>query len=102
MSVPVEVGVSYESDLKKVERVTLEVAAHLQKTSAAAVPTFAPAVRFHTLGELGIKLTVVLRAKDVTEQSALKHDFIKLLHECYHKEGIEIPFPQRPLQMQPK
>jgi len=101
MSVCVEGGVAYNSELNKVERVTLETATQIQKTFAGAVPTFTPLFRFHTFADSSINFTVVLRAKEYAEQFPLKHEFIKLLHERFAKEDIEIPFPQRTVHMVP-
>lgn len=99
MSVPVEVGVAYGTDLRAVEKVTLDAATEVQKNFLGAVPTFMPLVRFHTFGDSSINFTVVLRAKEVTDQFPLKSEFIKILHEHYNREGIEIPFPQRTVHL---
>ncbi|MFT3739056.1 MAG: mechanosensitive ion channel family protein [Breznakibacter sp.] len=93
VSVSVEVGVSYSSDLDKVERVALEVAREVQKTHGDAVKGWEPAVRFHTFDAYSINLTVGLRAKEFTSQFIVKSAFIKLLHKRFLQEGIDIPFP---------
>lgn len=93
MSVPVELGVHYNSDLDKVERVTCEVAKAVMKEVPGGVPAFEPFVRYHTFGEFSINLTVILRAKEFTDQYLIKHEFIKRLHERFGREGITIPYP---------
>lgn len=93
LSVPVEVGVSYTSDLEKVEKVTLEVAQSVIRSFPGAVKSWEPVVRFHTFGAYSINLTVVLRAQEYTFQYPLINEFVKALHQRYLAEGIEIPFP---------
>lgn len=95
MNVLVNVGVSYDSDLEKVERITLEVAKEVQREVEGAVPDFEPTLRFREFGDFSINLVVALRAKDAQSQYLLVHEFIKRLHRRYHQEGIKIPFPVR-------
>lgn len=99
MAVPVEVGVSYECNLDKVEKVTIEIAREVMREVPGGVPEFVPSIRYHTFGDYSIKFTVVLRAKEFVDQHLVKHEFLKKLHERYRKEGIEIPFPTRTIYM---
>ena len=91
----VQVGVSYGSDLAKVERVTVETAREVQRTVEGAVPEFEPFIRFHTFGDSSINFSVILRVKEFVGRYAVTHEFVKRLHRRYAAEGIEIPFPQR-------
>jgi len=93
MSVYVECGVAYESDLKKVEKVTIEVAREIQKTIPAASKDFEPFIRYHTFADSNIHFRVVLRVEEPTEKYLITHEFIKALKERYDKEGIEISWP---------
>ncbi len=95
MSVLVEVGVHYNSDLDKVERVTCEVAKEIMKEVPGGVPGFEPFIRFHTFADSSINFSVILRAKEFTDQYLIKHEFIKRLHKRYAKENINIPYPIR-------
>lgn len=95
MSVLVEVGVSYDSDLSQVERVTCEVAQEVMTAVTGGVPDHDPFIRYHTFGESSIDFSVILRAQEFTDQYLIKHEFIKRLHRRYRDEGIEIPFPIR-------
>ena len=95
--VPVEVSVHFRSDLPRVEAITHEVAVGVMKEVPGGVPAFEPVVRFHTLGDSGIGLTVALRAREVADQLTVKHEFIKRLVARYDKEGIVIPYPVRAL-----
>lgn len=98
-AVLVEVGVSYDADLDKVERLTSEVGQRVMREVEGGVPSFAPFVRFHTFGDSSIQFTVILRGRDYVSQYLLKHEFIKRLHQRYRAEGIEIPFPIRTVRL---
>ncbi len=93
MAVLVQVGVHYGSDLKHVEKVTVEVGREVMKEVAGGVPEFEPFIRYHTFADFRINFTVILRAKEFVDQYLIKHEFVKRLHERYSKEGIVIPFP---------
>jgi small-conductance mechanosensitive channel len=100
--VRVEVGVSYESDLRHVERVTVDVARGVMKGAHGGVPGFEPYVRFHTFADFSINFTVVMSAGEYFDQYRVKHEFVKKLHERYRTEGIVIPFPIRTVYMDQK
>ena len=95
MAALVQVGVAYESDLKKVEKVTIDVAKKIQKTIHGAVKNFEPFIRYHTFGDSNINFTVILRVEKFVDKYLVTHEFIKLLKERYDKEGIEISWPVR-------
>lgn len=99
MSVLVQVGVSYDSDLDKVEQVTVEVAKQVMNEVPGGVPEFEPFIRYHTFADFSINFSVILRVKEFIDQYPVKHEFIKRLHERYSKEGIEIPFPIRTVHL---
>jgi small-conductance mechanosensitive channel len=99
VSIYVEVGVHYDSDLEKVERVTLEVARELMRTHEAGVPEFEPLVRFHAFADSSINFTAVLRAREFRVTYPLRSAFIKRLQARFRDEGIIIPFPIRTLDL---
>ncbi|MCE9600315.1 MAG: mechanosensitive ion channel family protein [Spirochaetia bacterium] len=97
VSILVELGVAYGSQLDRVEKVCLEVAGSAldQMYKPGMFPDFMPLVRFHTFADSSIDFTVVLRVSNITDQYLLKSIFIKMLHERFKTEQIEIPFPIR-------
>lgn len=95
MSVVIQCGVAYTSELKKVEKVTIDVARKIQKTVPGAVKAFEPFIRYHTFGDSNINFSVILRIEDAVQKYAVTHEFIKALKERYDKEGIEISWPVR-------
>ncbi|MBC8521777.1 MAG: mechanosensitive ion channel family protein [Methanomicrobia archaeon] len=95
MSVVVQCGVAYESDLEKVERVTIDVAKQILETVPGAVKTFQPLVRFHTFGDSNINFSIILRVEEPATKYIVTHEFIKALKKRYDREGIEISWPVR-------
>jgi small-conductance mechanosensitive channel len=93
LAVLVEVGVHYESDLEKVERVTIEVARETLKAVPGSVTNFDPFIRYHAFADFSINFSVILRAQEFVDHFLIKHEFIKRLHKRYAQEGITIPYP---------
>jgi len=93
LSVLVSVGVSYDSDLEKVEEIVIEVAKEVMQTVPGGIPEYEPFVRYSSFGDFSINFSVIMRAKEYTDQFLIRHEFIKRLHKRFKKEGIEIPFP---------
>jgi small-conductance mechanosensitive channel len=95
LAVLVEVGVDYASDLRHVERVVMDVGGEVMREVPGGVPEFEPFIRYHTFGDSSINFTVILRAKEFTDQYLVKHEFVKRLHTRFCQERIVIPFPIR-------
>ncbi|MDI6787002.1 MAG: mechanosensitive ion channel family protein, partial [Planctomycetota bacterium] len=100
LSVTVEVGVHYDSDLEFVEKVTYAVAQEIQQNLDGAVKSFNPIIRYHTFDSSSINFTVIMRAEEVKAGYLLKHEFIKRLQQRYKKEGIVIPYPIRAINLE--
>lgn len=97
IAIGVSAGVHYDSDLERVERVTLEVAREVQTTVPGAVPSAEPSVRYQQFGDSSIQLQVGLRAVDFAGSHLVKHEFVKRLQARYRREGIVMPYPIRTL-----
>jgi len=95
MSVIIKCGVSYESDLKKVERVTIEVAKEIQRKVAGVVKGAEPFIRYNEFGDSNINFSVIFRAEKITDKYMITHEFIKALKERYDQEKIDISWPIR-------
>ncbi|MFJ1864765.1 mechanosensitive ion channel family protein [Streptomyces sp. NPDC088097] len=100
LSILVQVGVGYESDLEQVERVTLEVVDSVMADISGGVPDHEAAVRFHTFGDSRINFTVILGVGEFSDQYRIKHEFIKRLHQRYRAESISIPAPIHTVSLQ--
>ncbi len=95
MSVKISCGVAYDSNLDKVEKVTLDVAKKIQNKIDGAVTEFEPFMRFYSFGDSNIDFSVFLRVKEPVAKYVVKHEFIKALKKRYDKEKIEISWPVR-------
>ncbi len=95
MSFWVDCGVAYESDLKKVEKIALEVAKNIQKKAVGAVRDFEPLFRFKEFGDSNINFITILRAEAPMKRFSIRNEFIKELKERFDREGIEISWPIR-------
>ena len=93
LSVPVDVGVHYDSDLEHVEKVTLEVAREILRTHKWGIADYETFVVFHTFDNSSINFTVMLRAQEYFNRFFIKSAFIKALHQRFKDEGIVIPYP---------
>ena len=93
LAVTIDIGVSYDSDLSKVENITGEVGRSVMNEVKGGVIGFEPIIRFHTFADSSINMTVALRAMEFSDQYLIKHEFVKRIHERYNREGIQIPYP---------
>ncbi|MDZ7816217.1 MAG: mechanosensitive ion channel family protein [Planctomycetota bacterium] len=104
--IKLEVGVAYDSDLKKVEKATLEVANATLKELQGGVTSFEPKLRYHTFDSSSINFSLIFRVEDYFDRFMIVHELIKRIHERYEQENIEIPFPitniyyRTPLELQ--
>ena len=93
--IPVEVGISYDSDLEKVEKVTLEVMQEIAQLLQPHLGNYKPLILYGKLDYYSIVLTVYLKVveEEFFQHLTIKHEFIKLLHRRYQQEGIKLPYP---------
>lgn len=101
LAVVVDVGIGYDNDLDRVERITMEVAREIMRTVPGGVPEFEPALFYNAFKDTSISFAAVMRGKEASYRGALKHAFLKRLHERYKQEGVEIPFPVRTIHVKP-
>lgn len=93
--VAVNLAVTYDTDLAKMESVTIVVAREVLRNTDGAVREFEPSIGYSSFGESGIHFSVNLRAKEYADQYLIIHEVIKRLHQRYKMEGIEIAPPVR-------
>jgi small-conductance mechanosensitive channel len=99
LSIVIQLGVHYDSDLEQVERVTCEVAREVLEAVEGGKKGFEPFIRYHTFDDSSINFSVILRAEEFINGYVVKHEFVKRLHRRYKQEGIVIPFPIRTLDI---
>jgi small-conductance mechanosensitive channel len=98
MSVLVEVGVSYDSDLERVEQVSLDIARQVVADVEGGYPEFDPLLRYKSFSDFSIDFVMILRVREYANQFVVRHEFIKRLHRRFNEEGIVIPFPIRTVE----
>ena len=90
----VPVGVSYNDDLEKVEKVCKQVGRKvMEKLEVKFDPEEYPVVRYSEFGDSSINFGVILKVNAYSQKFAVRHEFIKALKKEFNKKGIEIPFP---------
>jgi small-conductance mechanosensitive channel len=92
-------GVGYDSDLKRVEEVTLEEARKVLERVPGGKLDPAPFMRFKKFNDSNIDFEVTMHVKSFPAKEVVVHEYIKALHERYKKEGIEIAYPARNIYM---
>ncbi|PKQ38400.1 MAG: mechanosensitive ion channel protein MscS [Actinobacteria bacterium HGW-Actinobacteria-1] len=95
LSITVEFGVAYGSDLDRTEAIALDVAARVMAELQPDITDWEPLMRFRGFGDSQVQAAIIMRVLDYGDQYALKSEFIKRLHARFAEEGIEFPFPQR-------
>jgi small-conductance mechanosensitive channel len=97
INIMVTSGVSYESDLEKVESASLEVGRALIEDSLHAVKSTDAFFGFDSFGDSNIEFWVFLQARDRWGSFVLTNELIKRLHARFKNDGIEINYPVRKL-----
>ncbi len=92
MGFGIPLGVSYDSDLERVERITVEVASQVISRVPGAVRNFQPLVRYSEFGATSIRFSVIMQSETATGRFLLIHEFIKALKKRYDEEGIRIAY----------
>ncbi|MEM7553696.1 MAG: mechanosensitive ion channel domain-containing protein [Cyanobacteria bacterium P01_A01_bin.84] len=99
LTLTVNVGVSYNSDLEKVESITIDTANEIMQEISPDIMR-KPFVLFHTFNDFSIDYTVYIPVNEFLDQRQAKHLFVKRLHKRYQEENITIPFPTREINVQ--
>ena len=94
-SIWIPCGVAYESDLKKVEKVSIEVAKEIQQKTPGAVKDFEPVFRYKEFADSNINFITILRIEEPMARFVVRNEFIKALKERFDREKIEISWPIR-------
>ena len=91
-------GVSYDSDLQRVEEISREVMETVQRDHPAAVEDFTLRFFYDAFGDSNIDFLMVLQATDRLSGLELRSELLKQLHARFVAEGITINYPVRTLQ----
>ena len=91
-------GVSYESDLARVEMVSLEVMEELRREHPGAHGDTEPIFRYDAFDDSNIAFYMVVRARDRLASFVIRSELIKQLRSRLAAESIIINYPMRKLQ----
>ena len=91
----IDVNVSYDSNLREVEKVLLQVA----ESNTALEKKPEPRVRVRSFGESSIFLQLLVWVEEPAQRGLQTHNLLKMIHIAFKDNGIEIPFPQRTLHI---
>ena len=94
VSVVIKSGVSYDSNLEKVEKVLLDVTKNVIASTEGCIKDFEPIVRFTEFADSSINFIVILKAETYGKSFPIKHVMVKEITKAFRKHKIEIPFPQ--------
>ena len=90
-------GVSYDSDLARVEAVSMEVMNSLLETSPYGVKDYGAYFGFDSFDESNVGFWLFVQAKDRLASFELRSALINELHRRFDQEGIVINYPVRSL-----
>ena len=95
--VPIQIGVSYDSDLDHVEKVALEVANDLYENLECISKSYKPVIRFREFADSSINFFIYFQGKNFGDHNTIMNSYIKKLHKRFREEKIDIPYPIRTL-----
>jgi len=96
VSTSVQVGVSYTSDIDRVERVLLEEAASAAGTIPGLLAEPPASVRFDPgFGDSSLGFTLGCQVAEFADQGIVRHELRKRILKRFQQEGIDMPYPTR-------
>ncbi|MBZ5725683.1 MAG: mechanosensitive ion channel family protein [Acidobacteriia bacterium] len=100
MSASVQVGVSYECDPDRIERILVEIG----KQGAGEIPGMladpVPSAAFDPgFGDSALNFTLNYQVAEFANQFGVRHELRKRILRRFREEGIAIPFPTRTVHL---
>ena len=93
MLLPIKIGVSYDSDLEKVEQVTLNTAQKILQGMSEEIADFEPFLRYEKFDYYAINFIVYLKINEYYDRFLIIHQFMKEIHKNYQQENIQMAYP---------
>lgn len=90
MRVSIPVGISYESDIDKAEKIMIDIAGRTKGVKEASVIA-------KNFGESSIDMELRVWIEDARDRRRVASNVIKAVKREFDKAGIEIPYPRRVL-----
>ena len=94
--ISIDVGVGYDSDLEKVLNTALDIA----KSDPRVLTDPAPSAIVTEFADSAINIRLRCYLSNILEKSYVKSDLMIRLQKAFAENGIDIPFPQRVVQIQ--
>ncbi len=91
-------GVSYSSDLARVEAVSMDVMNEVLESSPHGVQEYGAYFGFENFGESNVDFWLFVQARDRLASFELRSQLINELHRRFDAEGIVINYPVRSIQ----
>lgn len=89
----IKIGISYDSDLEKVEQLTLQIAKNILQTVEGGDKDFEPFLRYENFDYFSINLLVFLKINEYFDKFLITHEFIKNIHKSYQEANIKMAYP---------
>jgi len=100
MALIIPIGVSYQEDSRRVERVLLEEAERATAEVEGLLAEPPPLVRFIPgFGDSSLNFSLIVQVREFADQYRVQHELRHRILARFQKEGIEIPFPQRTVHL---
>lgn len=94
--IAIDVGVGYDSDLNKALKTALDIA----KSDPRVLTDPAPSAIVTEFADSAINIRLRCYLGNILERSYVKSDLMIRLQQAFAANGIDIPFPQRVVQVQ--
>jgi len=91
--ITIKVAIAYDSDLEKVEKVTLNVAKYIIDNVQGGNQEVEPFMRYENFDYFSINLSIYIPIKEYFDRFLITHEFIKKLSKVYEEENIQMAFP---------
>jgi potassium efflux system protein len=90
-----KVGVSYDSDVRRVTQLLTEIC----RANPRVVPEPPPQIFFAVYGDSSLDFTIWVHLKTPSDRIPATHELNSAIFETFRAHDIEIPFPQRDLHI---
>lgn len=91
--ITLRVGVSYDSDVRRVTQILREIC----QANPRVLTDPAPNISFSAYGESSLDFNVMVHVRAPEDRIPATHELNTAIFEAFKEHGIEIPFPQRDL-----
>ena len=88
--VPIQIGVSYDSDLDHVEKVALDVALEIYDELECVSKSYKPVIRFREFADSSVNFFIYFQGKNFGDHNTILNSYIKKLHKRFKEEKIDM------------